>query len=385
MLREKFLEGMSRAAATVSIVTTDGPAGRLGVTVSAMTSVSADSATPSLLICINEKSATAEAIRANGVFCVNVLRDDQTYISNIFAGRHKTTSGDRFDCGEWRTLVSAAPVLADALVSFDCRVEKSFQHGSHRVFIGELNEMILNEGKAALIYANRAYGSPVPLPPVIQTPTNANGCIKIGCSTHAGPFFLGGLLRHFGSKHPNVQVEVLEGAQPDLIAALKANQIQIAITNSHNLDPVLSSETLLKLQPYCLLPEGHPIADQAAISLKQISSEPLVLLDTPPISEFILKYFATAGVSQTIGYRLRSLELVRSMVANRLGFSILFTKPANNMSYDGRALVSVRIDDQLPAISLVLVATDLAKDQPVVQLFSTFCTRYFAATAAIAG
>ncbi len=40
MIREKFLDGMSRAAATVSVVTTDGPAGRAG-TVSAMTSVSA--------------------------------------------------------------------------------------------------------------------------------------------------------------------------------------------------------------------------------------------------------------------------------------------------------------------------------------------------------
>ena len=36
MTRDKFLEGMSRAAATVNIVTTDGPAGKAGATVSAM-------------------------------------------------------------------------------------------------------------------------------------------------------------------------------------------------------------------------------------------------------------------------------------------------------------------------------------------------------------
>jgi flavin reductase len=41
-LRAAFLEGMSRSAASVSVVTTDGPAGRGGVTVSAMTSISAD-------------------------------------------------------------------------------------------------------------------------------------------------------------------------------------------------------------------------------------------------------------------------------------------------------------------------------------------------------
>ena len=41
-IRTQFLDGMSRAAFCVNVVTTDGPAGRAGVTVSAMSSVSAD-------------------------------------------------------------------------------------------------------------------------------------------------------------------------------------------------------------------------------------------------------------------------------------------------------------------------------------------------------
>ena len=41
-LRDRFIAGMARAATTVNVVTTDGPAGRAGVTVSAMSSVSAD-------------------------------------------------------------------------------------------------------------------------------------------------------------------------------------------------------------------------------------------------------------------------------------------------------------------------------------------------------
>lgn len=161
MLREKFLEGMSRAAATVSVVTTDGPAGRKGITVSAMTSVSADSTTPSLLVCINEKSATAAAIRANGVFCVNVLRDEQIDVSKIFSGRKNPASCDKFKHAQWFTLKSAAPALKGALVSFDCTVKKSFLHGTHRIFVGELNDVVVNEGRSSLIYANRAYGRSV--------------------------------------------------------------------------------------------------------------------------------------------------------------------------------------------------------------------------------
>ncbi len=49
-LRQDFLDGMSCVAATVNVVATDGPAGRAGVTVSAMSSVSADTEKPVLLV-----------------------------------------------------------------------------------------------------------------------------------------------------------------------------------------------------------------------------------------------------------------------------------------------------------------------------------------------
>ena len=52
-LRSAFVDAMSRVASTVHIVTTDGPGGRVGATVSAMTSVSADTPMPTLLVCLN--------------------------------------------------------------------------------------------------------------------------------------------------------------------------------------------------------------------------------------------------------------------------------------------------------------------------------------------
>jgi len=103
-LRQQFLLGMSYAACTVNVVTTDGVAGRHGITVSAMVSVSADTPRPTLLVCIHHLSPVADALLQNGVFCVNVLREDQAHISDAFAGRSLVESrqeqpaGDR-NCG----------------------------------------------------------------------------------------------------------------------------------------------------------------------------------------------------------------------------------------------------------------------------------------------
>ena len=112
-LRAQFLSGMSHAACTVNVVTTDGSAGRVGVTVSAMSSVSADTAKPTLLVCVHHESFAAKAILENGVFCVNVLRDDQSYISDTFAGRFKDTVTDKFDCSKWHSMSTGAPRVID--------------------------------------------------------------------------------------------------------------------------------------------------------------------------------------------------------------------------------------------------------------------------------
>ena len=128
-----------------------------------MTSVSADGSAPSLLVCVNQQSAAAGMILQNGVFCVNVLRDDQAHISDTFAGRTKNPSGDRFEGVSWRTLKTGAPVLDEALVAFDCRLRQHLRHGTHHVLIGELVDIALNEPSSPLIYANRAYGRPAPL------------------------------------------------------------------------------------------------------------------------------------------------------------------------------------------------------------------------------
>lgn len=160
-LRERFLDGMSNTACTVTVVTTDGAAGRHGATVSAMASVSADMPEPTLLICINQTSATAQAIKTNGVFCVNILRDSQSDISDCFAKRWKTEDGDKFSYGSWVTTLNGSPRVGDGLVSFSCNLSSWQKVGTHYIFFGAVQEVTLAGDGSPLLYANRSYGSPV--------------------------------------------------------------------------------------------------------------------------------------------------------------------------------------------------------------------------------
>ena len=155
-IRAQFLDGMSRAAFCVNVVTTAGAAGRAGVTVSAMSPVSADGNSPTVLVCIHHQSKTAAAIVENGVFCINILRDDQSDIADRFGGR-KLGDADKFAYGRWVEGDTRAPRLADAVVAFDCRVLSAERVGTHHIFIGAVASVTMGFG-TALIYADRAYG-----------------------------------------------------------------------------------------------------------------------------------------------------------------------------------------------------------------------------------
>lgn len=166
-LRQQFVTGMSCAASTVNVVTTDGPAGRFGVTVSAMSSVSADGEKPTLLVCVHHQSQVAAAIIENGVFCVNVLRDDQSFISDTFASRIKQPGGDKFACTQWQTGATGTPRVADGYVTFDCRLQSQQRIGTHHVFIGEVEEVMAAETGSPLIYAKRSYATAAALPAIV--------------------------------------------------------------------------------------------------------------------------------------------------------------------------------------------------------------------------
>ncbi len=163
-VRARFLEGMSQAACTVSVVTTDGHAGRVGVTISSMSAVSADGDAPTLLVCINTRSPAAAAIAANGLFCINVLSDRQAHISDTFAGRSDAKGSDKFSCAEWDTTSTGAPRLIDPLVAFDCILDSQMQVGSHLILIGMVKEIFLAPAGSPLIYANRCYATAQSLP-----------------------------------------------------------------------------------------------------------------------------------------------------------------------------------------------------------------------------
>ncbi len=155
-----FVAAMRANVTPVNLVTTDGPAGRFGITVSAVSSVSAEP--PLILACLNRRSPAVAAIARNGVFCVNALNADQAHIADCFAGRPRDGEPFDFSCGNWLPARSGAPELDGAVASLDCEVHAQHSAGSHEIFIGRVLGAI-SRTLPPLLYWDRQYGKPNPL------------------------------------------------------------------------------------------------------------------------------------------------------------------------------------------------------------------------------
>lgn len=150
---QAFRNGMARLSAAVHVVTTDGPAGRAGLTMSSVCPVTDSPAT--LLICVNRQASLHPVLSANRVFCVNTLEADQQGVSARFAGG--LPPPERFLGAEWTTLATGAPVLLGALVAFDCRLVDCHEVGTHSVFYAEVEAIAGPLEGQSLVWLDRGY------------------------------------------------------------------------------------------------------------------------------------------------------------------------------------------------------------------------------------
>ena len=127
---------------------------RRGITTTAVCSVS--DSPPSLLVCVNRKTATCTQISQTGRFSVQLLGDTPNEIALAFEGARKLEGAAKFGVGRWTDTAFGQPRLLTALACLSCKALTKSDSGSYRIFVGEIEEAILVQGDA-LVYARSRF------------------------------------------------------------------------------------------------------------------------------------------------------------------------------------------------------------------------------------
>jgi flavin reductase (DIM6/NTAB) family NADH-FMN oxidoreductase RutF len=150
---ESFRRALGSWASGVTIVTSQHGGERLGMTVSAFSSVSL--VPPLVLVCADKSSNTNTLIQKSGAFTVNVLAAGQSALSNLFADKKREAIRfDGLDCEQGAT---GCPRLPGVLAVIDCRVHEAVDAGDHWVYIGAVEAAEIESTREPLIYYRGGY------------------------------------------------------------------------------------------------------------------------------------------------------------------------------------------------------------------------------------
>ncbi|WP_175768684.1 LysR family transcriptional regulator [Burkholderia cenocepacia] len=203
-----------------------------------------------------------------------------------------------------------------------------------------------------------------------------SGTIALGCLVSLAPPLMPALMSRFVSEHSGIGFRTMEANQDDLLSALSNGTLDMALTYSLDIADDISFTPLVTLPPYAILPLEHKLARSKKVALADLLNEPYVLLDLPHSREYFAGLFDPLGRRPSPTFRSSQPEVVRGMVANGLGYSILNFPLRSTCTVDGATFAVRPFRDEVAAITLGIAMSRSMKPRQLVTRFAQFCETY---------
>ena len=151
-----FRTAIGQFATGVTIVTTLDDDTPQGITVNAFASVSLEPAL--VVVALDHRRFIVPAIEASGRYAVNVLAEDQQWLSDCFAGANVTPGRDAFCGATWDAGETGLPLLRGSIAAVECRVVERIAVGDHLLFVAAVEAVAAGEPETPpLLYHRRRY------------------------------------------------------------------------------------------------------------------------------------------------------------------------------------------------------------------------------------
>lgn len=147
--KEQLRRALSTFTTGVTLITTLDINGKFhAMTANAFASVSLEP--PLVLVCIADDTITHGNVTKHQIFGVNVLTSNQQQMAAYFAkpphqrNRNVNTDTEQSSIG--------VPRIKGTLAFLGCRVVKSYRHGDHTIYIGEVEDLVIGPRETPLIF-----------------------------------------------------------------------------------------------------------------------------------------------------------------------------------------------------------------------------------------
>src|SRR5712664_2041713 len=167
-------------------------------------------------------------------------------------------------------------------------------------------------------------GRSVRLTDVGKRKDSISGLVTVGVIPTVAPYFLPSRLTSFSRKFPQALLSVMEEITPVLLDRLRAGAIDVAILALPIRGHEFETTPLLTERLFAALPKNHKLAKRRSLVLKDLRSEPFLLLrDGHCFRDTAVAACDRARLHPQIVFESGQFSSILSMVSAGMGVSIV--------------------------------------------------------------
>lgn len=206
------------------------------------------------------------------------------------------------------------------------------------------------------------------------------GELSVGWFSTLAPIIMPELVGSFLKAYPEIRIRSFEGHQEGLLNSLRRAESEVAITYDLQISDDVAFLPLATLPPYALFGASHPLARERSVKLSQLASMPMVLLDMPMSREYFLALFIRERLEPNVVWSSAQFDVVRTLVANGLGYTLANVRPRADVALDGRRVRRVPLAGDSPPLRIGVATLRALKKTRLVEAFERHCEELISET-----
>lgn len=149
-----------------------------------------------------------------------------------------------------------------------------------------------------------------------------NTVVAVGTFTSVSRNLLPLRIEAFKERYPSVKFVLRQGEYTSISGWIRDGSVDLGFVSTEIVTD-LDAAVLRKDAMMAVLPQGHPLARKAAVTLAELAAEPFILLDEGDHS-ILLDAFARADLTPRVEYTVTDDYSILAMVRQGLGVSAVY-------------------------------------------------------------
>ena len=225
---------------------------------------------------------------------------------------------------------------------------KLFSRQSHGMELTDTGRLFLTRAYAILAAVDDARNLPQQIAPV-------SGELTLAATYTVMGYFLPDHQQRLSLLYPAIRIRMLELDRETIESGLLAQDYDMAMLLTSNVrNSAIQTETLFSSRRRLWVSTQHRFAKHSEVSFAEVAKEPFIMLTVDEADDSALRYWHQHGFKPSVSLNTKSIEAVRSLVANDLGVAILSDMVYRPWSLEGKRIETIKTVESVPSMNVGL-------------------------------